>query len=346
VQQQPQIAVAPPQQQDIEDKVAREAQEMRRQRAIERVALWEMQAAAEAGDTMAEDTEVKEDAADWGDDEPASAVRASSPDAAPGDDTAAGDNDVTYLRRQGLPCRFIVQRQGDLFSKVSGVAASLRLIAHVLEVRNGVVWAERRSASHDGGLLEFSHDGEQWAVLRRAGQGTVFARLMDEFSATYGAKHLELYARQVRASTPNYRLEDETPGRLARLTRGYFKTHCFENFGGQHWLKLLIALGRLPMAAIDQTNAYIEKKLQVENRRASSDSAPSTMPSYAVRRGDRSKRPCLDAERDIYTLKQLRDRCKSDLCFLEADIERVGQAATARQEAAWRRERAKIEETQ
>ena len=253
---------------------------------------------------------------------------------------------MTYLRRQGLPCRFVVQRQGDLFSKVSGIAAALRLIAHVLEVRSGVVWAERRSASHDGGILEFSHDGEHWVVLRRAGQGAVFARLMDEWSRTYGAKHLEMYARQVRASTPNHRLEDETPGRLARLTRGYYKTHCFESFGGQHWLKLLIALGRLPMAAIDQTNAYIDNKLlKVENRRASSESAPSTMPSYAVRRGDRSKRPCLDAEREIYTLKQLRDKCKADLYRLQAEIESVGQAATARQKAAWRRERAKIEET-
>ncbi|MCP4243376.1 MAG: hypothetical protein GY772_22705, partial [bacterium] len=44
--------------------------------------------------------------------------------------------------------------------------------------------------------------------------------------------------------------------------RSRYKTHCFNVYGGEHWLRFLLVLGDVPEEAVDATNEALRERVQ------------------------------------------------------------------------------------
>lgn len=63
------------------------------------------------------------------------------------------------------------------------------------------------------------------------------------------------WATYLGASTP------ETP-RYNRMVWKFFRTPCERTFGGENWLKYLIAIGDIPPEAVEAVNLVIEARTE------------------------------------------------------------------------------------
>ena len=320
---------------------AQELEALRRENAAAREKAYDDQAKVLE---QAEETEEKEEAnsVDYADDDDTPAPqppaggqdRASTPDA---------HDSSNPLRRQGLPCRSIVSRSGDVFVRVGDTTSILAAIQEVLNVRKEQLRTEMHSTDPFGGCIKHS----VWKVLRREGQLAAFTRLQDQWFEKHGARCLEKHAERARASTPDWDVNDMAPGARQRAIRGYFKTHLFEKFGGQHWVKFLLAIGGVPAAAVEATNIVIEHRIMFshDSRPPTTEALPATTPAWAFGRESRTKRPCLDAGLpEIHRLKGLRDKAKADMKAFEEDVAKAGSRATPEQLREFERRRQNIEE--
>ncbi len=43
--------------------------------------------------------------------------------------------------------------------------------------------------------------------------------------------------------------------------RSHYKTHCFNVYGGEHWLRFLLVLGDVPEQAVDATNEVLHERV-------------------------------------------------------------------------------------
>ena len=329
--------------------VAADLQALRRKHACERETAYideaKVQEEEEAENNSVPHTTGRlphdKDADDDDDDTPTPQPPAGGQDRA---STPAAPDSSNPLRRQGLPCRRIVSRSGDVFVRVGDMTSILTAIKDVLDVRKEQLWTEKHSTDPFGGLI--THSG--WTVLRREGQLAAFTRLQAQWCDHHGARYLEQHAERARASTPDWGLNDMPNGARERVLRGYFKTHLFENFGGQHWVKFLIAIGEVPPEAVDATNKIIDHRIRLDKDRQgppTEEALPATTPAWAFRRDVRQQRPCLDAgPPEIFRLKGLRDKAKADMKALEEDVAKHGSQATPEQQADFERRRQNIEE--
>ena len=192
---------------------------------------------------------------------------------------AAGAGEPNF-RRNGLPARVLVMRSGDVFmSSVHQYGGQLELIdkvARILDVRQEFIRSQSRASTpvvaSKGALT----------VLVRASQLTVWNNLLAEWCEGEGEK----YDRGVGSGTEAQR---------TRVLAGYYKTHCFQTFGGVHWLKFLIAVGDVGTGAVEATNELVLARMK--EKRGQSGSLYTRPPDDDVRwqRRDRRPTPCFDA---------------------------------------------------
>lgn len=138
-----------------------------------------------------------------------------------------------------------------------------------------------------------------------------------------------------------------TEAQVARVLRGYFKTNCFEKYSGQHWVRVIIALGTVDEWAVDATNNIIEARVQASEHRRDLTSLPcsSTKSEWAWMRHARAKRPCLDAgPPPRMSPKELRDTARWEQKQLDQEVRQAGQAVTAQQQKALDERRKIIQE--
>ena len=214
----------------------------------------------------------------------ASETSSDSEDAAGGGAAAGKDDEVgqAALRRQGLPVRIFVQRSGDLFSWTSDAEGQLRLVDQVACVLD-----------HRKAFIK-SHDRDSPPVVRRKGPLEVLVReaqlaVYDIIFREWGEGEGAVYC-----------------SRTATSQKGHYKTHCFNTFGGKHWLKFLIAIGDVPAEAVAATNSMIADRTR--ERRGQETSTVPKLPDEErrwLRREDRPN-PCFDAG----SAKKLRRKAK------------------------------------
>ena len=223
--------------------------------------------------------------------------------------------------------------------RVGDTTSTLAAIQEVLDVRR----EQLRHTGPLGGCI--THSG--WTVLRREGQLAAFTRLQAQWFEHHGARYLKQHFERARAATPDNDLILKSRGVRERVLRGYFKTHLFENFGGQRWVKFLLAMGGVPEEAVEATNLVIENRIRVSHdpRVPSTEALPATTRAWAFQRDVRQQRPCLDAgSPEICHVRGLRHKAKADRKTLEKDIAKAGLRATPKQLREFERRRQDIEE--
>ena len=241
------------------------------------------------------------------------------------------------FRRQGLPCREIVSRQGDVFVHVGNMDGILRAVQAVLRVRKEYLHSSQYGPYH--GSVKYL----QWVVLKRESQIAAFARCQENFVEHHAEPVLRKYENDIRASTPDFQFSDLSEAAQARVARGYFKNHCFVKFGGQRWLKFLIALGGVPEVAVDATNEIIAERVLADERRVTGTAhVTSTRPAWAYQRQERANRPCPDAGHARQ--KELRDSAKAAERVLKEDMWNAGRKITKQQQDDFKRREANIQE--
>ena len=136
----------------------------------------------------------------------------------------------SFLRREGLPFSAIVERIGDKFVHISSSRVILIAeFAAVLQVRHDYI-----RASTPGADRKVCRSGVYEALRRRA-QEEVHLLVMELWLSNLPEEQLRQWKLRRDAVTRG--------GKAKRRADGYFKTHCFNTFGGLIWLRFLVALG-------------------------------------------------------------------------------------------------------
>ena len=162
------------------------------------------------------------------------------------------------FRRQGLPSRILANRKGDEFQDVGGVDLAVNIIASILETKREVI--ADAGAAHIPTWKQAVWRSGRNSCLQRKFQEEVFDSVFYQWWDGPGAvrEAQALQKAHVRASTPGGARKN---GKVVRAMKGYFKTWCFQNLGGQHWAKFLIALDDVPREAIEATNKVIDERM-------------------------------------------------------------------------------------
>ena len=149
-----------------------------------------------------------------------------------GDEILAAQD--SNFRRQGLPVREIVERRGDVYVHVhvGGADTLIGQMALALQLRRECINAHARASTPGYGAVRVN----EWAALRRLSQVQVGRALMHEWCQRHGSE----YGLEPDAAHP-----ETGRGESLRRAQGYYKTYCFNVYGGQHWLKFLVALGEV-----------------------------------------------------------------------------------------------------
>ena len=173
-----------------------------------------------------------EEDADWGRDEEEEEAAPAAPER-----VAAGP-----FRRQGLPVRCLVERRGDVFVSLGNDAKMVWEVAQIIIARRMHLEHCRAVTSTPDAPVRSTD------ALKRSSQGVVWQAVFRTWMANRGHEH-----------GINYRPRDPMPtGRLLRRAQAHFKTHCYQVFGGVHWLKFIVCLGRVPPEAVEATNVVLE----------------------------------------------------------------------------------------
>ena len=149
--------------------------------------------------------------------------------------------DSTIFRRSGLPCRALVDRQGDLWV-VSSERQQLDCIAHVLALRREKVQELR---------------GNAFDILPVTAQKAIQRALYEEW--LQGPIGREMQGRWGHGNSD---------ARIRNLASAW-KTTQFNFYGGQVWLRLLIALGDIPDMIIDICNELVAETIRQKAQRES-----------------------------------------------------------------------------
>ena len=67
-----------------------------------------------------------------------------------------------------------------------------------------------------------------------------------------------------------------SPGQKSEAMQGFYRVHCFKSFGGEDWMKILLALGHVNQEVIDEANSVITRRIQ---EKAGRDAATHTQPN-------------------------------------------------------------------
>ena len=159
------------------------------------------------------------------------------------------------FRREGLPCRAVVQRSGDRFV-VSSPAEMTDFIRRVLRCR-----ADELNARGSRTYEEF---------LPLDAQKRIREKVESEWLQEPQTQLLsgEVWRRAcATAREATERGERASPNDLyKRSMRSYWKTTVFHRFGGLPWLYALSAIGHVPASFVETYQAIIDEKIRAAGR--------------------------------------------------------------------------------
>ena len=200
------------------------------------------------------------------------------------------------LRRQGLPCRMLVDRQGDRFVHVARNEDQTRDLARVIGLRRSKIRAyEDPACSH-------APPGEDPMVvtcpkrtvkaLTREAQADIWKSFEYQWCVKHAATWLE-----------GKTSDDMTHWNL--FVKKKLRVYNFTFFGGEIWLKFLIALGDVGPEAVEAVNTVIDGRIHdLTGRRA------TNLPTAPCDRLHRD--PSADQPSDMrYWSRAERDSCAS-----------------------------------
>ena len=183
------------------------------------------------------------------------------------------------FRRQGLPSRVLVDRFGDVYKHVSGRSLLHAKVALVIQERWQVLQQWRQSAgASTPGPGPFQRSG--FTILLRALQDLVFNVLLDNWSREEGRE----WQVKIRESGDPHHMQ-------RKQLLSHFRTYNFLTYGGQVWLKFLIALGEVPKTAVKATNTVVESRVQFKEHRWLTEDPSETGHARHSRRADRASTP-------------------------------------------------------
>ena len=237
-----------------------------------------------------------------------------------------------HLRRQGLPSRVLVDRDGSAHhARPGGVDMAIAQVASALAARRKVLSAaEARSGASTPAAedVEFIHVRDTTVIARHL-QDEVMARIDAVWRQTEeGQKYVQMAKDKVHRQTAekHKRWKDQgwqaagasTPGeegtefqnQVDGAMKSYFKTHCDQVYGGIIWVKFLITLGDIPQHAIDALNdLYMARAMEKRGQPPNEFATPTPAGDY-LRRADRASTP---VPPDYVKPKKLRQKAKDRL---------------------------------
>ena len=163
----------------------------------------------------------------------------------------AQDVENNSFRRNGIPCKSCVQRQGDLFIIDPDWIASSAPWGPVFEQRHAV-------------LSELNLSEDQF--LPKEAQVKVQKALFDAWKSEPAVKTTMETLRTQRQLN-----EDQ----VNRELRSRWKTAQYARFGGALWVNIVIAIGKVDHLVVDLVNDHIRHQVDKgEQRKASHDPQP------------------------------------------------------------------------
>jgi len=193
------------------------------------------------------------------------------------------DDKAPKFRRQGLPSRALVDRVGDLYTHVhvvGGQSAVLADVALVLQERRRCIARNTRASTPGGRQRVFKHAA--WVVLSRALQQEVWEILFQQWCEDLGRPYLEKIRSSGRCATQE---------QVVRALRGFYKTHCFYIYGGELWLRFMIAVGRVSRHAVDAANDVVHTRVQYKRHEWGTKEARPADSHHFLRREARASTP-------------------------------------------------------
>ena len=178
------------------------------------------------------------------------------------------------FRRQGLPCRVLVDRMGDLYKHVGGQSMALAEVAGILKERRLAMTQARASTP---------------SVVRRRGHTALCRSLQMEVMETLFTQWVEDYGSPYRDRILEAK-KARTEPQMRRALQGYFRTHCDNVFGGQLWFKFLVAIRCVPPAAAHAANDVIHLRTHARRQQWASDQARAADSHHFLRRDARPVR--------------------------------------------------------
>ena len=237
-----------------------------------------------------------------------------------------------HLRRQGLPSRVLVDRDGSAHhARPGGVDMAIAQVASALAARRKVLSAAKaRSGASTPAAedVEFIHVRDTTVIARHL-QDEVMARIDAVWRQTEeGQKYVQMAKDKVHRQTAekHKRWKDQgwqaagasTPGeegtefqnQVGGAMKSYFKTHCDQVYGGIIWVKFLITLGDIPQHAVDVlNNLYMARAMEKRGQPPNEFATPTPAGDY-LRRADRASTP---VPPDYVKPKKLRQKAKDRL---------------------------------
>ena len=176
------------------------------------------------------------------------------------------------FRRDGLPVRAnssFVDRVGDIFVWQDGHQPVLEAVALVLALRRRIIRASGRDPST---LVRVGNMEHLWCCTAT-------------ISRWFGRRYLRHGGR-----VKGWEIEGLTAAQSARRMAGYFKTHVFNVFGGQHWLRFLIAMGDVSEEAVEATNRVVNQLVRDKRNMDAMDKQQEATGHHYTRRNVRVPR--------------------------------------------------------
>ena len=119
-------------------------------------------------------------------------------------------------------------------------------------------------------------------ILPRGMQEQVFQRLFDTWTREDGKEYVD----KVKTNFPAC-----TEAQERKKLMGYFKTHADYTYGGQLWLKFLIAVGAVPPEAVRAANIVVECRVQFKQHQWPTEEAQPPTGARFLGRSARASTP-------------------------------------------------------
>ena len=159
------------------------------------------------------------------------------------------------VRRQGLPVRILVNRVGDMYERGEGYVSSqgdvVAAVADALHLRKVGIGRDARAlrASQSRSARSRVVHYRNLVILTASLQLEVMDEMFVMWAGREGVRWLRIIESQGSCTSQ---------AQVVRKMKEHWKTHCFYVYGGEIWLKFLIAIGDVCDFAIGAVNHNID----------------------------------------------------------------------------------------
>ncbi len=161
----------------------------------------------------------------------------------------ASQGDTGRMRRDGLPCRALVDRSGDLFVAFDTSARTAsEALRHVTQLR--------------------------LRALGPAGDPDDYLSMVQQKWVAKEYQEAWLREPENAAKLDELRQRCKTEDAIKRTIASNYRVACFQRFGGQPWLYWYIAIGDIPSDLVNLVNEHIGQRIREAGREPSSVQQP------------------------------------------------------------------------